>query len=131
MNNVEALERVKMANSSIDKLAKADDAIIRSESIFGKNKWMDLNPETMRLFTDKNVIRNELIHTKNLHFTQDTMQKGGVKKYISAKVDPKNLPEAVKLKNGGFLILDGHHRAAAQVLKRFTGMRVNVVGEEM
>ena len=124
-------ERISLANQAIDKLAKNDEDLISSSKVFGKNKFMDLDPETMRLFQNKDIREFELVATKNLYYTQSEVQKRGLKKYIGVKVDRKHLPEAIKLKNGGYLILDGHHRAAAQVLQRFTGMRVNVVGEEL
>lgn len=121
--------RVTAARDKAERLA-GKDGTMTAQQVFGKGKWMDLDPTATKLYKPAEVRKNELIKTGTLHTTQEKTKLAGVVDYIDKKVDPKHLPEVIALKNGGHLILDGNHRAAAQVLKGFSVMRVNVVGVE-
>lgn len=58
--------------------------------------------------------------------TQPTVEAGGVSKYVRNQSD--ELPEVVKTPQGRYILLDGHHRAAAAILGKLASVRVRVVG---
>lgn len=83
----------------------------------------------MKLFKDADILKAQTVLVKDLKASQPTISLKGVEGYINQQPKNSKLPEVLKLKGGGYLILDGHHRAVAQVMKGYSGLRVNIVGE--
>lgn len=99
---------------------------LKADDVFGPGRWIEL-PEDVEMSTGK---EQRIVDTAALYTTQGETKLAGVEAYIAKNASQDHLPEAVLLRGGGVLILDGNHRAAAQKLQRFVQMRVNIVGRQ-
>lgn len=107
----------------------AKDGKISVQKIFGKNGFQDL-PDDFSMLPDDKIEKAVAVKASSLKASQPEVKLSGVEMYISKQPNLGRLPEAIRMKNGEHLLLDGHHRAAAQVLKGYGGVKVNIVGEE-